>query len=351
MVTRKSVTIRQVARAANVSTQTVSRVVNDRPDVAPETRLRVQQVISQLGYRPNALARSLIHQRSYTLGVVATGLDYFGPSRTLVGIEQQIRAQGYSLLLDLLHHPEIENVERILNRLLSRKVDGIIWAVSEIGNNRTWLELDTRQTAVPMIFLTMESRPGLATVSIDNLRGGYLAASHLLEQGFRQIGIILGPWAWWEVRQRKRGWQQALEEYGLPVEHYQMVEGDWSSASGEKAFRELLNQYPKMEAVFACNDQMALGAMQAAHRAGRRVPEDLAVVGFDDTPESPYFWPPLSTIKQPLVELGGRAVQELVKIIEAEWQSDLVIQPETIILMPELIIRESSLAMSSILGN
>jgi LacI family transcriptional regulator len=106
-----------------------------------------------------------------------------------------------------------------------------------------------------------------------------------------------------------------------------------------------------MEAVFACNDQMALGAMQAAHRAGRRVPEDLAVVGFDDTPESPYFWPPLSTIKQPLVELGGRAVQELVKIIEAEWQSDLVIQPETIILMPELIIRESSLAMSSILGN
>jgi LacI family transcriptional regulator len=171
-----------------------------------------------------------------------------------------------------------------------------------------------------------------------------------LEQGYRQIGIILGPWAWWEVRQRKRGWKQALEECGLPVEHYQMVEGDWSSASGEKAFRELLNQYPKMEAVFACNDQMALGAMQAAHRAGRRVPEDLAVVGFDDTPESPYFWPPLSTIKQPLVELGGRAVQELVKMIEAEWQSDLVIQPETIILTPELIIRESSLATSSILG-
>ncbi len=325
--------------------------MNDRPDVAPATRLRVQQVISQLGYRPNALARSLIHQRSYTLGVVATGLDYFGPSRTLAGIEQQIRSQGYSLLLDLLHHPETENVERILNRLLTWKVDGIIWAVSEIGNNRTWLERDTRQTAVPMIFLTMESRPGLATVSIDNLKGGYLAASHLLEQGYRQIGIILGPWSWWEVRQRKRGWQQALEEHGLPVEQYKMVEGDWSSASGERALRELLDQYPNMEAVFVCNDQMALGVIQAAHRAGRGVPEDLAVVGFDDTPESPYFWPPLSTIKQPLVELGCRAVQELVKMIEAEWQSDLMIKPETFILTPELIVRESSLAKSHIKGN
>jgi LacI family transcriptional regulator len=351
MVTRKSATITQVARAANVSTQTVSRVINDRPDVAPETRLRVQQVISQLGYRPNALARSLIHQRSYTLGVVATGLDYFGPTRTLVGIERQLRLQEYSLLLDLLHHPETENVERILNRLLSWKVDGIIWAVSEIGNNRTWLERDTRQTPVPMIFLTMEARPGLAIVSIDNYKGGYLAASHLLEQGFRQIGIILGPWAWWEVRQRKRGWQQALEDFGLSVENYQMVEGDWSSASGEKAFREILDQYPKMEAVFACNDQMALGVMQAAHRAGRRVPEDLAVIGFDDTPESPYFWPPLSTIKQPLVELGGRAVQELVKMIDAEWQGDQVIKPEAFLLTPELIIRESSLASSNSSGN
>jgi LacI family transcriptional regulator len=346
MVTRKSVTITQVARAANVSAQTVSRVVNDRPDVAPETRILVKQVIAQLGYRPNALARSLIHQRSHTLGVVVTGLDYFGPSRTLVGIERQIRAQGYSLLLDLSHHPETENVDNILNRLLSRQVDGIIWAISEIGNNRTWLERNTRQTAVPMIFLTMESRPGLSIISIDNFMGGYLAACHLLVQGYRRIGIILGPWSWWEVRQRKRGWQKALEEYGLTIDPPQMAEGDWSAASGYKAFQELLVHYPQIDAVFACNDQMALGALQAAHLAGRRVPSDLAVVGFDDTPESPYFMPPLTTIKQPLVELGSRAVQELVKTIEAEHQSDLLIQPETIALIPELIVRESSLLVS-----
>src|SRR3990172_280797 len=142
MATRKRVTIRQVAREAGVSTQTISRVINNRPDVAPQTRLRVERVIARLGYRPSAIARSLIHQRSHTLGVVATGLDYYGPSRTLVGIEKQVRAQEYSLLLDLLHHPETEDVERILNRLLSLQVDGILWAVPEIGNNRAWL-LDT----------------------------------------------------------------------------------------------------------------------------------------------------------------------------------------------------------------
>lgn len=348
MVTRKSVTITQVAQAAHVSAQTVSRVVNDRPDVAPETRSLVQQAIAQLGYRPNALARSLIHQRSHTLGVVVTGLDYFGPSQTLAGIERQIRLQGYSLLLDLSHHPETENVDHILNRLLSRQVDGIIWAISEIGNNRTWLERNTRQTVVPMIFLTMESRPGLSIISIDNYMGGYLAACHLLEQGYRRIGIILGPWSWWEVRQRKRGWQQALEEFGLPISQFQMAEGDWSAASGDKAFQELLEHFPQIDAVFVCNDQMALGAMQAAHLAGRQVPADLAVIGFDDTPESPYFRPPLTTIKQPLVDLGRRAVQELIKIIEAERQSNHLLQPETIALTPELIVRESSLPASAV---
>src|SRR3989304_4575954 len=217
MATRRRITITQGAHAAGVSTQTVSRVINDRPDVAPDTRLRVQRVIAQLGYRPSAIARTLIHQRSHTLGVVATGLEFYGPSRTLVGIEKQTRALGYSLLLDLLHHPETKDVERIINRLLSLHVDGIIWEVPETGKTRACPQGKTLPLLVPIVFLSMEPRPGLVVVSIDNRRGGRLATEHLIAHGYRHIGIITGPLDWWESRQRQLGWREGLEAAGVPA--------------------------------------------------------------------------------------------------------------------------------------
>lgn len=342
MAARNQITINQVARQAGVSAQTVSRVINDRPDVAPQTRKRVQETIALLGYRPNAIARSLIHRRSHTLGVVATGLDYYGPSRALMGIEKETRARGYSLLLDLQYHPETENVEQLLNRLLSRQVDGILWAVSEIGNNRLWLEQNPPNLPVPMVFLTMQPRLKWVTVSIDNLAGGFLATRHLIEQGYRKIGIVLGPLDWWEVRQRKLGWQEALAETGLSYAEHQAAQGDWSSPSGEQAFLRLVDQYPEMDAVFACNDQMALGVLKAARMLGRRVPEDLAIVGFDNIPESAYYWPALTTIEQPLIELGSLAVSKLNQMIEAEQQNVAEVSGESSILQPKLIVRESS---------
>lgn len=342
MATRKRVTIRQVAREAGVSTQTISRVINNRPDVAPQTRLRVERVIARLGYRPSAIARSLIHQRSHTLGVVATGLDYYGPSRTLVGIEKQVRAQGYSLLLDLLHHPETEDVERILNRLLSLQVDGILWAVPEIGNNRAWLRNTNLHLQVPVVFLSMDPQPGLALATIDNRRGGRLAVEHLIDQGCQHIGIITGPLDWWEARQRQLGWQDALQAAGFPAGERQVVEGNWSAASGEQGIRVLLEQFPEMQAVFASNDQMALGVLQAAHSIGCRVPHDLAVVGFDNIPESAYFWPPLTTVEQPLVDLGCKAVEKLTELIDIEDQNASQSRVEVVTLQPELIVRDSS---------
>lgn len=342
MLNRKQITITQVAREAGVSTQTVSRVVNERPEVAPETRLKVQQVISRLGYRPNAIAQSLISQRSHTLGVVATGLDYFGPSRTLVGIEKQARSLGYSVLLDLLHHPETEDVERLLNRLLSWQVEGIIWAVPEIGRNRNWLRKKTPHLPVPIIYLSMETHSDLPIVAIDNALGGRLAGEHLVTQGYRAIGLITGPLDWWEARQRVQGFQEVMHAASLSVDEKQIANGDWTATSGERCLQKLLHQFPEMEAVFACNDQMALGALQTAHRLGRRVPEDLAVVGFDDIPEASYFWPSLSTVRQPLVELGCRAVLELSNMIEsAKTIADN--HHMTILLQPELVVRESSL--------
>jgi LacI family transcriptional regulator len=342
MVAGKQITITQVARAAGVSTQTVSRVINERPDVAPETRLRVQSVIEQLDYRPNILARSLIHRRSHTIGVVAMASGFYGPSNTLVGIEKMTRNLEYSLLLDFMHHPESDDVGRIINRLLSHQVDGILWAVPEIGNNRDWLERKGAYLPIPVIYMSMQPIENLPVVSIDNYLGGRLATEHLLAQGYHHIGIITGPLDWWEARQRLDGWRNALEDAGCPPEPCQIVPGNWSASSGADGIHRLWEHFPELDAVFACNDQIALGALQAAHRAGKRVPQDLAVVGFDNIPESKFFWPALTTVDQPLVDLGGRAVEALARQISALHRDERVVESESILLTPALVVRDST---------
>jgi LacI family transcriptional regulator len=222
------VTIKQVAREAGVSTQTVSRVINDRPDVAPETRQRILEVIERLGYQPSALARSLIRRRSHTLGVAIAGLKFVGPSRTLSGITEQAEAMGYALLLKEPLDFDTREVAPLLSALLSRQVDGIIWAVAEVGANRDWLRERLPGLPVPIIFLTMHPQSGVSVVSVDNYMGGRMATEHLLGQGYRHIGHLAGPLTWWEARQRKAGWQDALLDAGLPVSDEHWAEGDWS---------------------------------------------------------------------------------------------------------------------------
>ncbi len=212
---RKRVTIKQVAKEAGVSTQTVSRVLNDRPDVARETRRRVREVIKRLGYQPSQAARSLSRGLSYSLGVVAYGIEFFGPSRALSGIERQAAELGYSPLLYLVREPATNEVARIIDDLLSRNADGIIWAVPEIGGNRDWIAAHFDSLSVPAVFHSMGSRPGLSTVSVDNHLGGRLATQHLIDQGYHHIGLITGPMDWWEARERARGWRDAMTEAGL----------------------------------------------------------------------------------------------------------------------------------------
>ncbi|HJR80278.1 MAG TPA: LacI family DNA-binding transcriptional regulator, partial [Anaerolineales bacterium] len=217
MIASRRPTIKEVAKAAGVSTQTVSRVINDRPDVAPETRERILTKIGELGYQPSALARSLIQQRSYTLGVVTAGLKYIGPSRTLNGIASAAEAAGYALLLKELSSFEADDVLPIFQALLSRHVDGIIWAVPEVGENRSWVNEHSIGLRIPIVYLAMEPRHAISTVSIDNYQGGRIAMAHLLEQGYRKIGHIAGPLDWWEARQRMLAWKDALRESGLEV--------------------------------------------------------------------------------------------------------------------------------------
>ena len=347
MQTQRRVTIRDVAAAAGVSHQTVSRVLNDRPDVAAETRDRIWQIIDELHYQPSAIARSLSRQRSLTLGIVTAGLRFAGPSLTLNGVTKQAEDLGYMLLLKELPEFLQTDVSPPLNCLLERRVDGIIWAVPEVGDNRAWLEDQLDGLSAPVVFLTMQARPGVSVVAIDNYAGGCMATEHLLEQGYQKIGHISGPMDWWEAQQRKAGWRDTLLAAGMPEADLHAEEGTWSSASGARAIDRLLDSFPEMDAVFAGNDQMALGVLQTACRRGAQVPKDLAVVGFDGLSETAHYWPPLTTVRQDLRLLGCRAVRELVQVIEATSQELATQQPVSISLRPDLIVRDSTFTARS----
>jgi LacI family transcriptional regulator len=341
----RRITIREVAAAARVSAQTVSRVLNNRPDVSAETSERVHEVIRETGYAPNMLARSLTQGRSHVLGVVAFGLDYFGPSRVLTAIECCAAESGYAIMLNLMLEPETGDVDHLLSGLSARQVDGIIWAIPEVGNNRDWLRSRISGGLVPMILVGgMTGRPYVPSIAIDNAAIGCLATEHLLAGGARHVGIVTGPATWWESQRRVAGWRQTLEARGREVEEGLIVEGDWTVASGEQALYRLLEVCPDIDAVFASNDQMALGVMHAAHRLGKAVPAQLSVVGVDNIPEASHFWPPLTTVHQPLGDVGERAVRELHELIGRSRQTRRAAEaePEMTLLEPTLIVRESS---------
>lgn len=338
---KQAVTIIDVARRARVSAGTVSNVLTGKRPVAERTRGRILAAIEELGYQPNLLARSLVNRATNTLGVVTSGLEFYGPSRTLVGIERQAAELGYSLLLSLIHDPHSADVDTLLSDLLARRVDGIIWAVHEIGHNRAWLAPERLRSLPPIVFLTMERRPQTVIISTDNRGGAALAVHHLLQQGRRQIGVTTGPLDWWEARERLEGWRACLAEAGASHDDSLVFEGDWTAASGERAYRHLLMRRPDLDAIFACNDQMALGVLRACHFDGRSVPSDLAVAGYDNMPEAAYLIPSLTSVRQHLADVGRIAVQELHRAINARAQGETP-DPLFHLIMPELIVRESS---------
>jgi len=342
----KRVTIKDIAATAGVSTQTVSRVLNNHPDVSQETLDRVKRVIKDTGYSPNILARSLIRGRSHMLGVVAYGLKYYGPSRMITGIERRAAELGYSMFLHLIHDPETNDVEFQIKSLLAHQVDGIIWAIPEIGNNRAWAHTLSQNFNVPLVFVSgMEKPTSLFTVGIDNHAIGKIATQHLIDGGSSSVGIITGPLNWWEAQQRQAGWRDALRANRMNDEERLVTVGDWNPKSGEQAFNQLLEQEPHIDAIFVSNDQMACGVLHAAHLKNRRIPDDLSIVGVDNIPEAAHFWPSLTSVRQGLQEAGSLAVDHIDQLIrqtnETHDKQDAIV-PSISLLQPELIIRESS---------
>jgi DNA-binding LacI/PurR family transcriptional regulator len=341
MISKKRVTINEVAREAGVSIKTVSRVINNRPDVAPSTRKRVLEVIDRLNFQPSKLARGLSQGRSRTIGVISYGLKYFGPASTLAGVEEESHKLGYTVIWEMLRDSDKNNVNQLLQDMAAQHVDGIFWAAPEIVYDREWILEALSQLPFPIVMNITENPHFCSAVTNKNETGGQIATQHLIDQGYKKIGLITGPLDWRESRLRRRGWQTALEKAGSPIDEEIVFEGDWTADSGSQGLRLLFSKQPSPDAIFVSNDQMALGALWAADQMGLKVPGDVAIVGYDNIPESAYFLPSLTTIHQETFEMGRRAVRELDRLIEATWGEEEV-KPQSIEFEPQLIVRESS---------
>lgn len=337
---KKRIPIKEVALAAQVSTQTVSRVMNNRPDVSPETRQRVLEIVEQLGYRPSRAA-SALRGNSKTIGAVGSSLENYGPSHTLMGINNKAKQSDYSIVLELVQDPEELNIDQILDRLFANHIEGIVWGIPQIGDNMDAIADYARHTEIPIVFTDIAPTPNVSMITIDNFMGGQLATQHLIAQGHTAIGLITGPLAYHSARERVRGWRHSMLEHGLPADDSLIAEATWAAESGVIALRQILDSRPDVTAIFASNDQIALGVFHAAAQLGLRIPTELAVVGYDDIPEAAFFSPSLTSVHQDLSVLGARAVTEVIRLVETKRMRGNF---ETVqaTLPPELVIRASS---------
>jgi LacI family transcriptional regulator len=333
----REVTIHDIARMVGVSAQTVSRVINDRPDVAAATRSAVLAAIDSVGFRPNAVARSLAHRRSWTIGVIASGLGQFGIADTLTAITDASDGAGYAVLVKEMAGVETSDALPIIEFLVDHQVEGIICFTPQLRFDAGALVAGLPTSCPPIVFVKPGETSNYTSISIDSFAGAGLATRHLLALGRRRIAHLGGPADWREAKDRREGWLAALNTAGL--EPGATVAGDWSSASGEAAFGRMLELQPDMDGLFVGNDQMALGALLMAHRRGVRIPEDIAIVGFDGIPESAQFFPPLTTVEQPLHDQGSQAVERLLREIKGlpRDPSDLKVT-----LQPRLVVRDSA---------
>jgi len=335
------ISITQVAQAANVSIQTVSRVINEQTGVSLATRERILKVIEDMGYFPSRAAKAM-RGASRTLGIVGYGLDLYGPSRTLVGAQREARKNGYGVVLELVEDPEDFDIRAIFESMLSNHVDGILWCIPHIGQNVDQVVQYLEKISIPVLFTdTADSLHDLSVIN-NNYLGGKLATEHLMASKPAGVALITGPMSYFSARERYRGWQEALQHSGLPCDDSWMVEGSWSAPSGAEALKILIQRHPDLSAVFASNDQMALGVLYAAEELDRVVPHDLAVVGYDDIPEAAFFHPALTSIHQDVVNLGAAAVSQMIRVIESLAIKGSYVT-EVMWLEPKLVIRASSL--------
>ncbi|HET9187958.1 MAG TPA: LacI family DNA-binding transcriptional regulator [Acidothermaceae bacterium] len=326
-----------VARVAGVSHMTVSRVLNEPELVRPLTRARVLAAIEQLGYRPNLAARALVTGRTQTLGVVTFDTTLYGPASTLYGIEQAATNEGYSVTVAAVSGIDRASVHDGVSRLVSQGVDGVILVVPLMSAAEA---ISGVAKDVPLVAVEGDPGVGIPVVMCDQFTGAKTATAHLLDSGHETVWHVAGPSNWMEAEGRITGWRAALD--AAKAEQPPPISGDWSAKSGYEA-GAILARMPDVTAVFAANDQMALGVMRAFTERGRLIPDDVSVVGYDDIPEAGYFTPPLTTVRQDFARVGENAIRLMIEQISSD-QTEAADQasPAKVVIESVLVVREST---------
>jgi DNA-binding LacI/PurR family transcriptional regulator len=321
-----------VARLAGVSHQTVSRVLNEHPNVRPHTREKVLEAIRALAYRPNAAARTLVTRRTHTVGVITadTNTMLYGPASMLYGFERAAH-DAYFVSVASLPALDRQSMLEAVDRLLGQGIEGIIVIAT---HDTAVAALSHVPAEVPLVAVGCGTRASVTSVAIDNAAGAATATRYLLSLGHRTVFQVAGPASCLDAKERVDGWRKVMREAG--VADPPLLEGDWSASSGYEIGCQLAAD-PALTAVFCANDAMALGVMRALTERGLRIPADVSVVGFDDVPEAGFYMPPLSTVRQDFDEVGRLALSTLV-----DRMSGTIPAGRRVRVAPELIVRASA---------
>jgi len=330
---RRGPSMAQVAELAGVSSQTVSRVANGLTNVDNATRDRVLAAMGELGYRPNSAARALKTGRFQTIGVIMTTLSTYGNMRTLDAIATASARAGYSITLMPIAVPTQGEMAVAFSRLSDLAVDGVAIIIEAHTLDNSDIVLPP---GLPAVILDSDAGASYTVVDADQRAGARLATQHLLDLGHRTVLHVGGPESSFSANRRLESWRETLESAGAEV--LPPLFGDWSVESGY-AIGQRIAARAEVTAVFAANDQMALGIMRALHEAGRDVPGDVSVVGFDDMAEAQAFWPPLTTVHQDFAEIGRLSIQMLLHEIEDSTRG-----VGTTIVPTRLVVRASTAA-------
>jgi DNA-binding LacI/PurR family transcriptional regulator len=319
-----------VAALAGVSHQTVSRVLNNHPNVRERTRVRVLAAIAELGYRPNRAAKALVTGRSQIIGVVAQSSTLFGPASLLAAFGIAAAEAGFAVSVASIRQLDGDSFREAVERHLDQRVAGIV-VIAPIETASEAIQKVTHD--VPLVMI--DGDPGLPRplVTVDQAEGARLATQHLLDAGHATVWHVSGPGGWFDSRGRIEGWQATLKAAGAEVPP--PLPADWSAASGYRAGL-VLARMPEVTAVFAANDHLALGILRALHESGRRVPEDVSLVGFDDVPESAYFIPPLTTVRPDFDAVARTSL----RLVLDQLHEEPVARPQ-VALPPVLVERRS----------
>jgi DNA-binding LacI/PurR family transcriptional regulator len=331
-----------VAAHADVSHQTVSRVINGDRRVAPETRARVMAAIRELDYEPNAIARSLTSNRTHTLGIVTYNVSEYALGQTVAGAEAEARRHGYFLFVGSVAEAADEADEQAYLRLmLNRRVEGLIldWPTLRADAARSLVAVTDH---VPLVAIAGDPKiTGIQVVDINNVQGGFDATSFVISQGHRSIATITGPPTWNATEARLQGYREALRAAGLAATPELTLHSlEWDPEGGREAARRLLSTIIPFTAIFAQSDLLALGAITEIRANGLRVPEDISIIGYDDIPVASFFSPPLTTMRQPIRDVGVLAASLLVDAITNRNSGERN-ETNRHLLSPQLVVRDS----------